>query len=271
MRIRPYESLAEEVIKGLAGYKTRVLALNEAAPLALELRRGSPRVIVAVGQEALRSALPFRNSTPLVYTMVLSPDKILKGTLPGVEGVAMVPSPRHQLAVLSQGFHFKRVLLFYSRAGSLALADLFREAAPEGIDCDFEEMPSEVAFLKRLQSGLGDYDAVLLLPDPTLLTEQGMRALVSASYQEKVPLVGFSPLYLKLGAAISLSIPEEEVASRAALLARQGEDLDSDDQAGLHYPRACEIRVNAKAFGKMGLQVDAAALRPFGGASEAPP
>lgn len=271
MRIRPYESLAGAMSKDLSGYRTRILVLDETGALALEIRRGEPKVIVAVGQEALRSALPYRNNTPLVFTMVLSPEEILKGKNPGVEGVAMIPSPRRQLAILGQGFHFKRVLLFYNPAVSGTLASHFREAPPAGIECRFEEMDSEASLLRRLKDGLKGYDAVLLLPDPTLLTEQSFRALVSSSYEAKVPLIGFSPLYLKLGAAISLSVPEGEIAKRAATLARLEEDTAADDLGGLHYPRACEIRTNPKAFSKLGLQLDVAALAPFGGVKEEQP
>jgi len=270
-RIRPYESLARSVAADLPGYKTRVLSLEEIPSLEQELGAARPAVICTVGQEALRKALPHRDGTPVVYTMVLSAGGLLPAETTGVEGVAMVPSPREQLRVLAEGFHFRRVLLPYNPSSSGFLADLFRDASPADLECTPVALDSEAALLKRLKEGLQGFDAVLLVPDPTLLSEQGLKALVSASYQEGVPLVGFSPLYLGLGAAVTLSVPEAEVARQAASLAREGRGVEADRLGGLTYTRACEIRLNPKAVSRLGLRVDTQALERFGGVREGAP
>jgi len=270
-RIRPYESLARSMAGALPGYRTRVLSLEEIPSLEQELGADRPAVICTVGQEALRKALPHRDGTPVVYTMVLSTGGLLPPETAGVEGVAMVPSPRHQLRVLGEGFHFRRVLLLYNPASSGFLVDLFRESAPGGLECVTEAIGSEAALLRRLKEGLKGFDALLLVPDPTLLSEQGLKALVSASYQDGVPLVGFSPLYLGLGAAVTLSVPEAEVARQAAALARDGRGAEADRLGGLTYTRACEIRLNPKAVARLGLRVDSQALERFGGVREGEP
>lgn len=270
-RIRPYEALAEALQGHLRGYRTRVLCLGEPPALDDAVRKGRPDVILTVGQEALRQALPHRDGTPVVYTMVLSPQGLLPAGSTGVDGVAMLPAPRSQMEVLATGFRFKRVALFYNPGATGFLADIYRQSAPEGFRLEGLPVDSEAALLRRLKEGLKGYDAVVLVPDPTLLTEQGLKALLAASYGDRVPLVGFSPLYLGLGAAVTLSVPEDEVARRAAALAKDHRDGGAEPHGGLYYPKACEVRVNRNALGRLGMKLDEAALRPFGGAKEGAP
>ena len=70
---------------------------------------------------------------------------------------------------------------------------------------------------------------------------------------------------------MTLSVPEAEVARRAATLARGSKDGGAEFHGGLYYPRACEIRVNRNALGRLGLKLDARALAPYGGAQEGAP
>lgn len=264
LRIRPYELLARRMAELCRGKEVRVLYLDEEPGAADSIPGMAPSAIVTVGQDALRKALPRRGGASLVYTMVLSPRELLPSPQPGVAGVAMVPSPRQELLALMRGFGVRKLAVFSNPKVSGPMVKEFQSVAPEGLDFEVVAVRSEGEMLRALGAGLPKADGVLLIPDTTLLTEDNLRKLMAASYAGKVPVFGFSPLYLELGAAATLSVSEEEVAGKALSIALATTDGPSDQVEDLHYLRSCVIHLNGEAVRRLGLKPDRAALSQFG-------
>jgi len=248
----------------LKGFDTRVIYLDEDPNAAREISAMAPAAIVTVGQEAFKKALPLRGASPLVYTMVLFPQEILAKPLPGVSGIAMLPSPRQQLLILAQGFHLRRLVLFYNPKVTGFLVAHYQSNLPPGLTLKAIPVESDADLLAKIPGQLGESDALLLVPDPTVLTEQGLKSLIGACYSSNIPVVGFSPMYLDIGAALSLSVPAEEIARQAASIAsaRGGDPGDLLDD--VYYVRICQINLNGKAISRLGMKVDREALKPLG-------
>jgi len=264
LKIKPYESLAEKLTGELDGFRTEVLSLDVDPQASRRITELSPDVVVCVGQEAFRQSMRHRDAVPIVYTMVLFPEQILADPPQDVRGVAMIPSPGRQLLVLNEGFHFRRVAVFFNPDVTGKLVSSFGRSVPKGMDWQPIPVKSDVELLRKLKQGLPDVDGVLLVPDPTVLSEQGLKALINRCYKEEVPIVGFSPMYLDLGAALSLSLNEEEIARQAVSIARKENGASADRIGNLYYPRPCEIRINSKAEERLGFSVDEKALVRFG-------
>lgn len=271
LRIHPYETLADELRSCLSGFETTVESLDDNPLAAKTLSSQAPDLIVTVGQEALNSALPNRDGIPLVFTMVLTPPAVQDPAAAKLKGVAMIPSPKRQLAILYNVFGMRRTVLFYDPGKSEFLATLYHAGCPAGMSCEEVPIRNEKELLDRLKKGLGGYDGIVLVPDPAILTEEGLKALVAYSYEERVPIVGFSPIYLNMGAAVTISLPEEEIARQAAVLARNGQDASGQVSGGIFYPDACEVRISARAERRVRLSVNEAALKQCGGRREGTP
>lgn len=264
LRIRPYEILAKRLADGCRGHEVKVIYLDEKPDAARSMASMDPAAIVTVGQDALRKALPFRGGSPLVYTMVLSPRDLLPEPVAGVSGVAMLPSPRQELLALLKGFKIRRLALFSNpKASGLLVKDL-RAMAPEGMEFTVVSVRSEREMLRALEGGLPQVDGLLLVPDATVLTEESLKKLMSASYTKKIPVFGFSPIYLDLGAAATLSVPEEDVATKAVSLALNIANGPSDQVEDLFYLRSCVIHLNGEAERRLALKPDRSALAQFG-------
>ncbi len=270
MRIRPYEALAAKLASLLPGYKTKVESLDEDPSAAQNLSAHSPSCIFTVGQDALNRALPHRDDIPLYFTMVLSPPSGSGQPPAKLEGVAMIPSPKRQLSILRSAFNMKKTILFYNPEASGFLASLYGASCPGGMTCDEVAVENEKQLLEWLKKGLEGYDGIILIPDQALLTEEGIKALVAASYEERVPMVAFSSLYLNMGAAVSISLPVDEIARQAAALAG-GQDAAGQLADGILYPETCEVVVNAKAERRVKLSVNEEKLKQYGGEREGTP
>ena len=264
LKIGPYETLAEAMRQNFKGREVRILYLDETPGAAAQLSSLSPSAILTVGQEALRQALPHRGSTPLVFTMVLFPKDILTRESPGVSGIAMVPSPRQQLLILHEGLGIKRVTLFYNPAVTESLVDHFRSLAPNGLQVRGVPLSSDAELIAKLPAALEDTQGVLLVPDPTVLTEQGLKSLITSCYSAGLPVVGFSPLYLEMGAALTLSVSPADVARHAVSMAAARDQGSGDLLDNVFYLRSCTIQVNSKAVSNLNLKVNQGALKALG-------
>ena len=263
MKILPYEQIARGIERELGGAETSILYMDQDPGAPSRILKMTPSVILTVGQDAFKAALPLRGSVPLVFTMVLFPREVLNHPVPGVSGIGMIPSPQCQLLILKNGFHFKHVLMFYNPDLTGFLVEYFRGEVPVGMTLTPEPVASDAALVRRLEAGLGDADAVLLVPDPTVLTEQGLKSLITSCYGSGVPLVGFSPMYLRMGAAVTLSVTEEQTARMAVALA-SASNVNGEQLGGVYYPLSCQIQVSRKAKSRLGFKVDTTAVRSYG-------
>lgn len=264
LKIGPYQTLAESMRENMRGRDVRILYLDETPGAAAQLPDLAPSAIVTVGQEALRQAIARRDRTPLVFTMVLFPQDILPKEAPGITGIAMVPSPRQQLLILHEGLGLKRVTLFYNPAVTEFLVGHFRQLAPPGMEVRPVPLSSYAELVSKLPRELEETEGVLLVPDPTVITEQGLKSLITSCYTAGLPVVGFSPMYLELGAALTLSVPPGDVARQAVSMAGAREQESGDQLGRVYYLKSCLIQVNAKAVTKLNLKVDQKTLRSLG-------
>jgi ABC-type uncharacterized transport system substrate-binding protein len=264
LKIGPYQTLAEAMRENMRDRDVRILYLDETPGAAAQLQGLAPSAIVTVGQEALRQALLRRDHTPLVFTMVLFPQDILPREAPGITGIAMVPSPRQQLLVLHEGLGLRRVTLFYNPAVTDFLVGHFRQLAPPGLQVRAVELSSYSELVAKLPGELEETEGVLLVPDPTVLTEQGLKSLITSCYTAGLPVVGFSPMYLEMGAALTLSVPPGAVARQAVSMAGAQEKESGDLLGRVYYLKSCLIQVNAKAVTKLNLKVNQKALKSLG-------
>lgn len=251
-RITPYETLASEISNELLGFDIQVYDLNK------PISSLKSEVIVTIGQNAYKAILPLKGSSKLIYTMVLTPDDNTESS--ESIGVAMIPSPRKQLDILRSGLGIKSVSIFYNHLKSNKLVQDFKRLAPSEFKYNFIDVHSEKDFLEILENSFPKSEAILLIPDSTVLTEQGIKKLVLKSYENKVPIVGFSPMYIELGAVISISVSEKLTAKVVANLIKESSTQYWDRTDGLCYPRLCEIRFSKKAAYKLSINLNDSAL-----------
>ncbi|MCX7831017.1 MAG: hypothetical protein N2445_08180 [Acidobacteria bacterium] len=251
-RMAPYESLATEIQRELINYDVSIETLEESKTYF------DSEFIITIGQDAYKTILPIKGNSKLIYTMVLNAEE--KEQNPEILGVAMIPSPRQQLTLLKNGAGIKSVSIFYNHLKSKKIAEDFSKLASTDFTYNFIDVLSEKDFLNFLETSFPKTDAILLIPDSTVLTEQGIKKLVLKSYENKVPVIGFSPMYIDLGAAISISVSEKLTAKVVANIIKQSPAQYWDRTDGLCYPRLCEIRFSKNAKEKFSLNLNKSAL-----------
>lgn len=105
-----------------------------------------------------------------------------------------------------------------------------------------------------LKSVLEGADVILALPDAAVFQSGNLQNILLTTYRARVPLVAFSPAYVKAGAVLALYATPPQIARRAAELVR-------DVLAGRALPppqhsREFTVGVNAKVAASLGVQID---------------
>jgi hypothetical protein len=105
-----------------------------------------------------------------------------------------------------------------------------------------------------LQSLLHDADVLLALPDPGLFNSQTAANILGAAYRQRVPLIGFSPAYVKAGALFALYSTPVQIGTRGGELLRQA--LAAKSLPPPQWPREFVVAVNQDVARSLGLALD---------------
>ena len=106
-----------------------------------------------------------------------------------------------------------------------------------------------------LRSVLRDADVLLAVPDPEVYNANSIQNILLASFRARVPLVAFSPAYVRAGALMALYATPTQVGVQAAAMARAvllGKGLPATPQ----YLQDFSIAVNEHVARSLGLTIE---------------
>ena len=115
------------------------------------------------------------------------------------------------------------------------------------------------ALFPALQKVLEGADVLLALADPQIYHGGSIQNILLGSVRVRVPVVAFSPAYVKAGALAAVYSTPAQIGLQAAAMTRavlQGRGLPSAPQ----YAREFEVSVNLPVAHALALPVDASTL-----------
>ncbi len=206
------------------------------------------------------------------------------------------PAPAPVLCALLPRASFERVLRETGRRAGASLSalylnqplgrqlDLMRLALPQarrvgvlwGADSQASEAMLEAAAQARglkvvgvpvrpdepvfngLKKILDESDLLLALADPQIYNGSSIQNILLASFRAQVPMLAFSPAYVRAGALMAVYSTPAQIGQQAGLIARgvlQGQPLGVPQ-----YPLQFEVSVNEHVARSLGLKLDAGNL-----------
>ena len=108
---------------------------------------------------------------------------------------------------------------------------------------------------QQLRALLSESEALWLVPDSTVLTDESIRFILESALAKQVPVVGFSSEFTRLGALLSMSIDYGEVGRETGLLAKR--IVNGEQQLPLKPVSVQRIRitVNQKTARYLGITI----------------
>jgi putative ABC transport system substrate-binding protein len=229
-RIRPYLEAVEGLRGGLARddepevdeFDLESFTGRGQDILARDLTAGRFDLFIAIGPSAARfvwARFPSQETRKLC-TMVLGPEKEL-ASAESVCSIALSVPVRTQLQILSCGLpSARRVGILYD---PLWNTEFVKQAAEYSSEFGLKIVPLEVSSKKNipivLQQHWEGLDALLLIPDRTVISESLVKYIIKQAISEGVAVVGYNRFFYESGAALAFVFDYEEIGEQTARLA----------------------------------------------------
>ena len=215
------------------------------------LEGNESRVIIAVGKRALAEVRARHTGLPVVSTMVLHASEADAG----VRRVALEIPLATQLAAM------KSLWPGRARAGIIrspghahvAIETLEAIARKEGFSLAVVDCDGPPHLLKALAAFKGKVDFVLCPPDSDLYNAVTIKPFVLASLEQRLPLVGFSPAFVRAGGSAGIFPDYADLGRQSAEMAlrlMRGEERGPVDES----PRKVSVAVNQRVTRLLGVE-----------------
>ena len=247
-----HEKGYDEAVSGLkrsckSSMRTVVLSDYAEADIVRITREERPRVVVAVGDRALKLSESLRN-TPVLYMMALKSKPSQRMT-----GVGMLLDPARYFSVFEQ-LASKRVGELYDPSRSGAYLKRAQSAARRyGLELVVREVHASKETPAMLESLRGKVDALWMLPDTTAVSPASTEAFFLFSQGEMVPVITFAEVYLSMGGAVALGIDRFDIGRQLGEMVQSVLDGTPVEDILAQSPRRILAKANDVVLRKLKL------------------
>ena len=189
---------------------------------ARKIRESDATLLLAVGVKAALVAKLEIVDIPVIFCMVLDPAKHdLKA--PNMTGIRLeVPVNRQFSTMRSVLPSLKRIGVLYDPENTGHLVEEARLLAKSmGLELVVKQVNTEKEVPPALRALLSQVEALWLVPDSTVLTEDSLKFVLGTALDFNVPVIGFSSELVRSGALLGLSVSYEDMGRQAGLLAKK--------------------------------------------------
>ena len=228
--------------------------LDQGRKLAKKIRASEASLVVAVGLKAALAAKLEIVDVPIVYMMILDPSKHNLNS-PNMTGTLLEIPAERQFKILRAFLpNLRRLGILSNSSYTAKLKDTAAQAAANSFQLQEFPVDSEKDVPHQLRSLLASVDALWLVPDSTVLTNESIGFILETSLAKRVPVIGFSPEFTRLGALLSLSVSYGEVGRETGVLAKRILDGDRKLPAKPIPIERLKITVNLKTARFLGVE-----------------
>ena len=190
--------------------------------LARKLRASDASLVVAVGLKAALAAKVEIVDVPVVYMMVLDPLKH-QLTAANMTGTLLEVPLDRQMKIMRMFLpNLHRIGTLYDPAKT---SSRMKDAVQQATSSDFQltgiPIESDKDVPQQLRALLADVEALWLMPDSTVLTNESVQFILESALARQIPVIGFSPEFTRLGALLSMSVNYGEIGRETGLLVKR--------------------------------------------------
>lgn len=242
----------------------QVIYLTDAGGLESP-RLGAAKVIVTLGSEALTRVLARDLRIPVIAALIPKAgfERILRDQpkRPAAPVVALYleqPFPR-QIELLRMALpDAKKVGVLWGSESGLQTGNLLAGLQARGLELVSGYVGGGNNLFSGLKAVLDDTDVLLAVPDPQVFNGSSISNVLLATYRARVPVVAFSPAYVRAGALMSLHSTPKQIGLQAVVMAKaQGSGPTPPTS---QYPTDFTVVLNDRVAHSLGLSLDEQAL-----------
>ena len=241
----------EEIISGIRKTLPLFASIEIYAPADVKGRlneivgQEKAKVVITLGHTALDEALKLPPTIPVIYDLVVLPPAT---TRPNTTGFYLAtPTEKYTSLMRDHLNSIKRIAVL----GSSAQLHVLASDAPQATVYSVNDSVDFVKTVNRLETT----DAVLLLPDTTVLTATAMNEAYLFSFRKGIPLLGVSERNVREGALAALVVDMVHVGRMIGESATKA--LDGIDVGKIKPtpPAKFDLFLNTSTAMKMGIRI----------------
>jgi putative ABC transport system substrate-binding protein len=208
-----------------------------------QLMEAKPRLVLAIGALATQVVREAVRDVPVVFSMVPNP----RQHGPGGENIAGISL---DIPLETQFTTYKRLVPALHTLGTIydpektgAMVSEARGVAEKlGLRLLSASATSPKAVPAALRSLLGKIDALWMVPDDTVVTPESFKLLLLEAFENNLPFLAVSDIFVEVGALASLSPDYADVGRQACQLVRE------IDSGRLSPRRVAVVRYSQAAY-----------------------
>lgn len=241
-----------------------VLALSAAeVPASAPL---NPRLFVALGVAAAKVLLDADVRAPVLCALLprnsfeqLMSRRAGKPAAPWSALYLDQPWSR-QIGLIHLAFpQARHIAVLWGPESQQAAPSLRRLATAQGLELLEVSAPSAEQAFEGLHEVLRGASLLLAVPDAQVYNANSIQHILLASFRARVPMMAFSPAYVRAGALLALYVTPAQVGAQAAAMVL--DVLRGQAMPPSQYSRDFTVSVNEHVARSLGLSLDQAALR----------
>ncbi|WP_345533977.1 ABC transporter substrate-binding protein [Viridibacterium curvum] len=222
-----------------------------------------PQLVLAVGGKAVDTVLGREIRTPVLLTLIprSSYDKLPAARRDDrrISAVFVDQPPNRYLDLVKAALpNIDRIGLLAGRDSREHVARLSAVARERKLRPMTEPINSDADIYPALQRMFSEGGALLATPDTSVFNSQTIPNIILSTYRFRVPVVGFSPAYVRSGALVAIYSTPAQLATQSSEIARS--ILNGGQVPPVQYPRIYSIGINNVAARSLGFDLDPEAV-----------
>lgn len=255
------DAFSLELIRlGVARQEWQQMALSEVPRLDAVADEG--KLVVTFGSEAFRQVEARSPRAGILAALIprVGFERVLAQ-------IGRKPGPGHTALYLDQPFArqldllrlamptAKEVGVMWGPESISQQAMLLASAKNHGLALRESTLTAGVSLVSALRAASSDVDALLAVPDGQVYNPATATDILLTTYRARVPVIVFSPSYVKAGAMMSLHTAPDQVGIQAANMVQNF--LQTNTVLQSQYPSDFTITVNEYVARSLGMSLDA--------------
>ncbi|MBY0577986.1 MAG: ABC transporter substrate-binding protein [Burkholderiales bacterium] len=222
-----------------------------------EIAAAKPKLVLAIGLLAAKMAKDNLKDFQILYIMISNPRKygLIGNNIAGITlDIPLEIQFRTYRKIMPK---MKTVGMIYDPAKSEERIREARAAAEKlGLELTTKSVSSQKDVPEAVRQLLGKIDALLIIPDETVVTAESFKYFLVTTLENKIPFLSPSEIFVEGGALASLTPNFTDVGRQSCELATSlmSGKLNSSE-AGASPPRKVDLFLNGKTANTIGLPI----------------